>query len=65
MYENFSGRDASRGMAKHSFELDMLTDLSKEVDRLLDLDEDERQALGEWLAFFRGKYPVIGRLINP
>jgi membrane-associated progesterone receptor component len=64
MYSNFSGRDASRGMAKHSFDKDMLTDLDKPIDTLDDLTAEERQALKEWEEFFSNKYTCIGRLMN-
>ena len=53
-----------RGMAKHSFEKDMLTDLDKQIDELKDLNAEERQALKEWSEFFDGKYDVVGRLVN-
>lgn len=65
MYENFSGRDASRGLAKHSFERDILTDLDKPIDDLEDLNAEERQSLKEWSEFFSGKYTVVGRLTHP
>jgi membrane-associated progesterone receptor component len=41
-YENFAGRDASRGMAKQSFELDMLTPVDAPIDDLADLTPSER-----------------------
>lgn len=40
-YGNFAGRDASRGMAKQSFDLDMLTPLDKPLDKLEDLTPSE------------------------
>lgn len=40
-YGNFAGRDASRGMAKQSFEMDMLTPLNKPIDLLADLTPSE------------------------
>lgn len=65
MYENFSGRDASRGMAKHSFDEDMIQDLDKPIDLLQDLNEEERVALKEWEDFFSSKYTIVGSLVNP
>lgn len=65
MYENFAGRDASRGLAKHSFEADMLTSLEEPIDDLADLVEEERAALDQWFDFFGGKYPHCGDLIDP
>src|SRR6185437_15566101 len=40
-YENFAGRDASRGLASHSFDEDMLTkDLDGPLDPLNDLNDE-------------------------
>ncbi|KAJ8508866.1 hypothetical protein ONZ45_g8902 [Pleurotus djamor] len=41
MYGNFAGRDASRGMAKQSFDVEMLTPVDKPLDKLNDLASDE------------------------
>jgi membrane-associated progesterone receptor component len=57
MYGNFAGRDASRGMAKQSFDtgtplvtlllrnshcgLEMLTPVDQPLDKLTDLQQDE------------------------
>lgn len=40
-YGNFAGRDASRGMAKQSFDEDMLTPLDQPLDKLDGLTDDE------------------------
>lgn len=40
-YGNFAGRDASRGMAKQSFDLEMLTPLDQPIDKLADLTPSE------------------------
>ncbi|KAI5121550.1 hypothetical protein M0805_002607 [Coniferiporia weirii] len=40
-YGNFAGRDAPRGMAKQSFELDMLTPIDQPLDKLEDLTPTE------------------------
>jgi membrane-associated progesterone receptor component len=64
MYSNFSGRDASRGMAKNSFDLEMLTDLDKPMDELNDLTEEEKGSLKEWGQFFENKYMCVGTLVN-
>lgn len=40
-YGNFAGRDASRGMAKQSFDLEMLTPLDQPIDKLEDLTASE------------------------
>ena len=63
-YENFAGRDASRGLAKGSFDEDMLTkDLQGPLDKLDDLDKDELEALADWEQKFLEKYLVVGRLV--
>ena len=54
-YENFAGRDASRGLACGSFDEDMLTkDLSGPLDDLSGLGQDEMQALQDWEDRFTG-----------
>lgn len=64
-YENFAGRDASRGLAKHSFEEEMLTkDLDGPLDNLKDLNEEEKEALQGWEERFESKYTIVGRLIS-
>ncbi|POS82655.1 hypothetical protein EPUL_006567 [Erysiphe pulchra] len=64
-YENFAGRDASRGLAKGSFEEDVLTkDLEAPLDTLSDLTADELEALQGWEDKFNQKYLVVGRLIS-
>lgn len=63
-YENFAGRDASRGLAKGSFDAEMLTDLDKPIDKLDDLTEEEKTAVKDWKAHFDGKYLVVGRLVE-
>ncbi|KXN91295.1 Damage response protein 1 [Leucoagaricus sp. SymC.cos] len=45
MYGNFAGRDASRGMAKQSFDLEMLTPVDQPLDKLEDLRPDEMYVL--------------------
>ncbi|KAI9644591.1 Dihydrodipicolinate synthase [Ciborinia camelliae] len=64
-YENFAGRDASRGLAKGSFDAEMLTvDLQGALDGLEDLDADELEALRGWEERFEEKYLVVGRLVS-
>lgn len=63
-YENFAGRDASRGLACGSFEEDMLTkDLQGPLDNLQGLGQDEMQALQDWEDRFSEKYLVVGKLV--
>ncbi len=63
-YQNFAGRDASRGLAFHSFDEDMLTkDLDGPLDPLSDLGRDEWDALRGWEERFESKYLVVGRLV--
>ncbi|EST07956.1 Cytochrome b5-like heme/steroid binding domain protein [Kalmanozyma brasiliensis GHG001] len=63
-YGNFAGRDASRGMAKQSFDLDMLTPLDRPIDALEDLTPSEVKNMKEWQAHFTGKYGIVGELID-
>lgn len=63
-YGNFAGRDASRGMAKQSFDLEMLTPLDKPLDTLSDLTPMEVNNMREWIGHFSGKYTIVGELVN-
>ncbi|KAK9694697.1 Dihydrodipicolinate synthase [Basidiobolus ranarum] len=63
-YGNFAGRDASRGLAKHSFDEDMLTSLDEPIDTLSDLTVEERESLRGWEEMFSGKYLTVGTLVN-
>ncbi|EPE03828.1 membrane-associated progesterone receptor component 1 [Ophiostoma piceae UAMH 11346] len=64
-YENFAGRDASRGLASHSFDEEMLTkDLDGPLDPLTDLDDEQREAMQGWEERFESKYMVVGRLVS-
>ncbi|KAK4172671.1 cytochrome b5-like heme/steroid binding domain-containing protein [Triangularia setosa] len=63
-YANFAGRDASRGLAKGSFDEDMLTkDLDGPLDTLSDLTKDELEAMAGWEERFMEKYLVVGKLV--
>ncbi|KAJ3217868.1 hypothetical protein HDU67_007154 [Dinochytrium kinnereticum] len=64
MYGNFAGRDASRGLAKESFDKEMLTDPEGSIDKLEDLMADEWEALKGWAGFFQGKYNHVGFLVE-
>ncbi|GAA5981249.1 hypothetical protein JCM5350_006075 [Sporobolomyces pararoseus] len=59
-YEIFAGRDASRGLAKQSFEEDMLTGLEEPIDDLKDLTKSEWDNLLGWESHFQTKYFVCG-----
>jgi len=60
-YGNFAGRDASRALAKHSFEETMFSD---EPDPLTDLTPAEGETLREWQGHFEGKYDHVGFLVH-
>ncbi|KAI1487438.1 membrane-associated progesterone receptor component 1 [Biscogniauxia mediterranea] len=63
-YENFAGRDASRGLACHSFDQDMLTkDLDGPLDKLDGLGPEEMESLQGWEERFLSKYLVVGKLV--
>ncbi|KAI0175863.1 cytochrome b5 [Hypoxylon sp. FL1284] len=63
-YQNFAGRDASRGLACHSFDESMLTkDLDGPLDKLDGLDADAMESLQGWEERFLDKYMVVGKLV--
>ncbi|OZJ04034.1 hypothetical protein BZG36_03574 [Bifiguratus adelaidae] len=63
-YGNFAGRDASRGLAKNSFDLDMLSDVNGPIDKLEDLTGDEWESLRGWEMHFKNKYLLVGKLVE-
>ncbi|GAA5935130.1 cytochrome b5-like heme/steroid binding domain-containing protein [Sporobolomyces koalae] len=63
-YEIFAGRDASRGLAKQSFETDMLTPLDQPIDALEDLSKSEWENLVGWESHFQTKYFQCGDLLE-
>lgn len=63
-YSNFAGRDASRGLAKNSFDPDVLTAIDEPIDTLEDLTDDERKTLDDWAGLFASKYIHCGELVN-
>lgn len=62
-YRNFAGRDASRGLAKNSFDEDMLTSLDRPIDDLANLNEEEQASLKDWEQHFTSKYIHVGSLV--
>lgn len=48
-YASFAGHDASRGLAKNSFDDDMMVDPKGPIDKLEDLTSDEWESLREWV----------------
>ncbi|KAG9102540.1 hypothetical protein FRC06_001814 [Ceratobasidium sp. 370] len=64
MYGNFAGRDASRGMAKQSFDEDMLTPVDQPLDKLQDLTREEVANMQGWVEHFTGKYATVGELVE-
>ncbi|KAL6718919.1 Dihydrodipicolinate synthase [Lecanora helva] len=63
-YENFAGRDATRGLACGSFDEEMLTkDLNGPLDDLKGLGSTEMEALQGWEERFNDKYFVVGSLV--
>ncbi|KAK4700070.1 membrane-associated progesterone receptor component, partial [Phenoliferia sp. Uapishka_3] len=64
-YATFAGRDASRGLAKQSFEPEMLTPLDEPIDELKDLTAAEWDNLRDWESHFVNKYILCGTLSTP
>ncbi|TRM66696.1 cytochrome b5-like heme/steroid binding domain-containing protein [Schizophyllum amplum] len=64
MYGNFAGRDASRGMAKQSFDIEMITPSDQPLDKLDDLSSDEIENMKGWYEHFANKYIICGKLVN-
>jgi len=64
MYGNFAGRDASRGMAKQSFDTEMLTPTDQPLDTLSDLKPDEIENMKGWIEHFSNKYIICGKLVE-
>ncbi|KAF5391694.1 hypothetical protein D9757_002531 [Collybiopsis confluens] len=64
MYGNFAGRDASRGMAKQSFDVEMLTAIDQPLDKLADLQADEIENMKGWMEHFSNKYIICGKLVE-
>ncbi|KAI8874140.1 cytochrome b5 [Ramicandelaber brevisporus] len=64
-YGNFSGRDASRGLAKNSFDMEMITPVDQPLDKLDNLDADDLESLDGWQKLFESKYTVVGKLVDP
>merc|ERR1711939_717234 len=63
-YENFAGRDATRGLACQSFDEDMLTkDLDGPLDPCDDLPPEQLENLKGWIERFDEKYLVVGKLV--
>ncbi|KAG1495020.1 hypothetical protein G6F46_004581 [Rhizopus delemar] len=63
-YANFAGHDASRGLAKNSFDKEMMVDPYGPIDKLEDLAADEWESLREWENLFRRKYLLVGKLVE-
>ncbi|KAI5969677.1 DAP1 [Candida margitis] len=61
-YENFAGRDASRGLALNSFDPVVLTPLDQPIDDLSNLSKLELESLEQWDEHFENRYKVVGTL---
>ena len=61
-YENFAGRDATRGLACQSFDEEMLTkDLDGPLDDCGDLEKEQLENLQGWVERFDEKVCVLMR----
>jgi membrane-associated progesterone receptor component len=64
-YENFAGRDATRGLACQSFDEEMLTkDLDGPLDDCSDLDAEQLENLQGWVERFDEKVCILIRWGN-
>lgn len=65
-YENFAGRDASRGLALGRFDEDVFAGVGAdgELDGLEDLGSEEVEVLRGWEERFGEKYVVVGKLVG-
>ncbi|KZT20696.1 cytochrome b5 [Neolentinus lepideus HHB14362 ss-1] len=64
MYGNFAGRDATRGMAKQSFDIEMLTPIDQPLDKCDDFTPEEIENMKGWFDHFSNKYIVCGKLVE-
>ncbi|KAI0942478.1 hypothetical protein AcW1_003099 [Taiwanofungus camphoratus] len=65
MYANFAGRDASRGMAKQSFDTEMLTPVDQPLDKLMtSLRTRCDDNMKGWMEPFSNKYIACGKLVE-
>lgn len=62
-YSNFAGRDASRGLATNSFDIDVIRDIDDKIDDLEGLNEQQLEALNGWYDHFNRKYVYVGKLV--
>lgn len=61
-YHVFTGKEASRGLAKSSLEPeDNRPDISDKID---DLSEKELGVLDDWYTFFSKRYNIVGRVVD-
>ncbi|ORY78252.1 cytochrome b5-like heme/steroid binding domain-containing protein [Protomyces lactucae-debilis] len=63
-YKNFGGHDASRALACGSFEPEMFVSIDGPIDKLEDLDDEQKQSLEDWVSHFDMKYIDAGRLLE-
>ncbi|KAI3405992.1 DAP1 [Candida oxycetoniae] len=61
-YENFAGRDASRGLALNSFDPAVLTPIDQPIDDLKNLTKLELESLESWDEHFENRYKIVGTL---
>ena|SRR3989338_1858549 len=59
-YQIFAGTDATRALALSSFETFDLAHPTKRDD----FTQDHTESLQQWVSFFRGKYRVVGKILD-
>ncbi|KAH9993940.1 cytochrome b5-like heme/steroid binding domain-containing protein [Russula vinacea] len=64
MYWRVAGRDASRSVAKQSFDPGTPRSIDQPLDNLEDLTPREIESMRCWAEHFRNRYPICGRLVD-
>jgi len=64
MYWRVAGRDASRSVARQSFDPEPLTPIDQPLDKLENLTPRERENMRGWTEHFMNRYVICGRLVD-
>ena len=58
-----AGRDATRSLAEHRV-YDYPADMTQSWDDYLDLSQEDRKTVNEWVDYYYQKYPEVGILVK-